>query len=137
MVQARRAVVTDSQRNHLENSHCQFYEVGECIKIIQKNKSYYVKVVVWAQDCFQWQIFCTSSILTLGFCYWVFIASQLCWYDLNQWVMNIVWILYDGRLKCIKSCAVQCKRNYILIFPFFKWVITILSFRKKYHCFFI
>jgi len=38
--------------------------------------------------------------------------------------------------KCIKSCAVQCKWNYVLIFPFFKWIVTIPSFRKKARVFF-
>jgi hypothetical protein len=42
----------------------------DVLELSQKDKSCYVKVVVWAQDCLQWQVFDTSSILTLGFCYY-------------------------------------------------------------------
>jgi len=41
----------------------------DVLELSKKNKSCYVKVVVWAQDCFQWQLSDTSSILTLGFCF--------------------------------------------------------------------
>ena len=58
------------------------------LELSQKNKSCYVKVVVWAQDCLQWQGFDTSSILTLGFCYQGFIAPQLYWCNLDQLFMN-------------------------------------------------
>jgi hypothetical protein len=36
VVQARRKIVTENQRNHLEKSHCWFDEVGGCIGIISE-----------------------------------------------------------------------------------------------------
>jgi hypothetical protein len=64
----------------------------DLIKSSQKNKFYYVNMVVLAQDCFQWQVLILAALELLGFVRG-FVAPQLHWYTLDQLFMNVLNVL--------------------------------------------